>query len=94
MTKNELAKEVAVSEKLTMSTAVKAVDGIIRVVKETLTKGEPIYLRGFGTLSVVDREAKQARDFKTGEAITIPAQRVVKFKPSTELKDLVNNETV
>ena len=94
MTKNELAKEIAVSEKLTMTTTVKAVDGVIRVIKETLAKGEPIYLRGFGTLSVVDREARPGHDFKTGEAIILPAKRVVKLKPSRELKDLVNNETV
>ncbi len=38
MTKNDLAREVAVSEKLHLSTAVKAVDGIIRVIKEALAK--------------------------------------------------------
>lgn len=42
MTKNELAKEVAVSEKLHLSTAVKAVDGILRVMKQALATGENI----------------------------------------------------
>ena len=90
MTKNELAKEVAASEKLTMSTAVKAVDGVIRVIKETLAKGEPIFIRGFGTLSVVTREARHGHDFRTGETITIAAKRVVRLKPSTELSNLIN----
>lgn len=48
MTKNDLAKEVAVSEKLCLSTAFKAVDGVIRVIKEALGKGEEVTLRGFG----------------------------------------------
>ena len=52
MTKNDLAREVSVSEKLHLSTAVKAVDGIIRVIKEALAKGEEVTLRGFGTLSL------------------------------------------
>lgn len=39
MTKNDLAREVSVSEKLHLSTAVKAVDGIIRVIKEALAEG-------------------------------------------------------
>ena len=46
MTKNDLAKEVAVSEKLCLSTAFKAVDGVFRVIKEALSKGEEVTLRG------------------------------------------------
>lgn len=91
MTKNELVKELAVSEKLHLSTAVKAVDGVIRIIKEALTKGEEITLRGFGTLAVVKREERPARHFSTGEPITIPAHRTVKLKISKELKDAMNN---
>ena len=69
MTKNDLAREVAVSEKLLLSTAVKAVDGALRVIKETLAKGEEVTLRGFGTLSVVQREERNAVHFKTKKPI-------------------------
>lgn len=92
MTKNELAKEVAVSEKLTLSTAFKAVDGVIRVMKESLAKGEDITLRGFGTLSVAMREPRKAVHFATKEPITIPAHRTVKFRASADLKNLLNDE--
>lgn len=91
MTKNDLARELAVSEKLHLSTAVKAVDGIIRILKESLTKGDDVSLRGFGTLAVVQREERPARHFSTGEHITIPAHRTVKFKISNELKDAINS---
>lgn len=94
MTKNDLAKEVAVSEKLCLSTAVKAVDGIFRVIKETLAKGEEVTLRGFGTLSVVKRDERNAVHFKTKEPIVVPARRTVKFIISKELKELLNNGTV
>lgn len=93
MTKNDLAREVAVSEKLHLSTAVKAVDGIFRVIKETLAKGEGVTLRGFGTLSVVQREERNAVHFKTKEPIVVPAHRSVKFRISKELKELLNNGT-
>ena len=56
MTKNELAKEVAVSEKLHLSTTFQAVDGILRVIKETLAKGEPVIIRGFGTFQPISRQ--------------------------------------
>ncbi|MBD5210992.1 MAG: integration host factor subunit beta [Bacteroidales bacterium] len=94
MTKNELARELAVSEKLHLSTAVKAVDGIVRIMKETLAKGEEITLRGFGTLSVVKREQKNALHFKTKEPIVVPAHNSVKFKISNELKNTLNNGNV
>lgn len=94
MTKNDLAREVAVSEKLCLSTAVKAVDGIFRVIKETLAKGEEVTLRGFGTLSVVKRDERNAVHFKTKEPIVVPAHNTVKFRISKELKELLNNGTV
>lgn len=94
MTKNDLAREVAVSEKLHLSTAVMAVDGIIRVIKEALAKGEDVTLRGFGTLSVVQREERNAVHFVTKEPIVIPAHRSVKFRISKELKEQLNNGTV
>lgn len=91
MTKNDLVKELAVSEKLTLTTATKAVDGVIRVIKETLAKGEDVTLRGFGTLAVVDCAEKTARNLTTGEPIIVPAHKAVKFKTSKELKEALNN---
>ena len=94
MTKNELAKELAVSEKLHLSTAVKAVDGIVRIMKESLAKGEEVTLRGFGTLAPVNREERNATHFKTKEQIVVPAHRSVKFRISKELKELLNDGNV
>ncbi len=94
MKKIELAKELAVSEKLHLSTAVKAVDGVIRIIKETLAKGEEVTLRGFGTLSPVKREERNATHFKTKEPIIVPAHTSVKFKISKELKTILNNGTM
>ncbi len=88
MTKNELAKEVAVSEKLHLSTTFQAVDGIIRVIKETLANGESVVIRGFGTFQPYQAPERTARNFKTGDPVTIPAHRSVKFRIS---KDLVKN---
>lgn len=93
MTKNDLVRELAVSEKLHLSTAVKAVDGIVRIMKESLAKGEEITLRGFGTLTPVKREERNAIHFKTKEPIVVPAHRSVKFKISNELKNTLNNGT-
>lgn len=94
MTKNDLARELAVSEGLHLSTAVKAIDGTIRILKESLAKGEDITLRGFGTLSITECAERKAVHFATKEPITIPAHRSVKFRISKELKDQLNNGAV
>ncbi len=94
MTKNDLAKELAVSEKMLLSTAFKAVDGTIRILRETLAKGEDVTLRGLGTLSPIRREARNALHFKTKEPIVVPAHTSVKFRPGKELKELLNDGEV
>lgn len=92
MTKNDLIRELAVSEKLTLTTATKAVDGAIRIIKENISKGEDLFIRGFGSLAVVNCAEKTARNISTGQPIVVPAHKSVKFKPSKELKELLNNE--
>lgn len=92
MNKNMLAKEVAVSEKVTLTTAFKTVDGALRVIAETLAKGESVKLRGFGALNVVNRPERVLKDVRTGKPVTVPAHKSVRFKPSKEFVAKVNNE--
>lgn len=90
MNKNKLAQELAVSERLPLSTAFKAVDGLIRIASETLAKGEDIAIRCFGVFTPVNRAERPARNPKTNEEIMVPAHRTVKFRPSKELKESLN----
>ncbi|WP_305277826.1 HU family DNA-binding protein [uncultured Duncaniella sp.] len=91
MTKHQLENELATSAKLPLSTAVKAIDGLIRIAKEKLAEGEEISIRGFGTLSIANREERKGRNPKTGEEVLIPAHRTVTFKISKEFKETLNN---
>lgn len=90
MTKNELAREVSVSEKLHLSTTVKAIDGTLRVIKEALAKGEVVVIRGFGTFNPVEVAERTARNFKTGKPLVIPAHTSVKLRASKELVKAIN----
>lgn len=85
---------MAVSENLTLTTATKAVDGVVRIIKENLAKGDSLFIRGFGTLAVVDCAPKTARNISTGEVVIVPAHKSVKFKASKELKTSLNNGTL
>ena len=90
MNKNQLAQQLAISERLPLSTAFMAVDGIIRIIGETLAKGDDLALRSFGVFSPVYREQRPARNPITNEVVIVPAHRTVKFRPSKELKESLN----
>lgn len=90
MTKNELAREVSVSEKLHLSTTVKAIDGTLRVIKEALAKGEVVVIRGFGTFTPVEVAERTTRNFNTDKPLVIPAHTSVKLRASKELIKAIN----
>lgn len=56
---------------------------------DTLASGERIEIRGFGSFSLRHRQAKQARNPKSGETISVPAKHVPKFKAGKELRNRV-----
>ena len=55
-----------------------------------MQKGEKVQLVGFGTFEVSERAAREGRNPKTGETMTISASKSPKFKAGKALKDLVN----
>ncbi len=91
MNKSELISKVADLSGFTKSDAAKAVDAFIDAVKKSLASGEEVRLVGFGTYTVVKREATTGRNPRTGAAIKIPASKQPKFRAGKELKEAVNN---
>jgi DNA-binding protein HU-beta len=89
MTKADLVGKVAGDSKITKAQAEKAVDAFVAAVSASLSKGEKVTLVGFGTFSVGARSAREGRNPRTGVKITIPASKVVKFKPGKSLSDKV-----
>ena len=73
----------------TKTTAEQAVEKVIEVISSSLKKGEEVSIAGLGIFSVKERAARQARNPRTGEAISVPAMKVPKFKASKHLKDAV-----
>ena len=87
-TKKDLV--AAVVEKLNCSqqAASKMVDSMFVALREKLIAGDRIEIRGFGTLTVKDSQARpKARNPRTGEIIDVPARRKAVFKPGKELRE-------
>ena len=89
MTKAEVVAKVASEAGITKSMAEKAVDGFVSAVSDALATGDKITLVGFGTFSVGERSQREGRNPRTGEKISIPASKVVKFKAGKTLSEKV-----
>jgi integration host factor subunit beta len=70
------------------------VDTLFESVIQALKEGDKLEVRGFGSFRVRQRNARVGRNPKTGEKVEVPAKRVPYFKPSKELKDLINQKPV
>ena len=89
MNKTDFIAEVAKKAELDKKASEKAVNAVLDVITAELAKGEKIQFVGFGTFEVRERAAKQGRNPKTGEAITVPASKAPVFKAGKGLKDEV-----
>jgi DNA-binding protein HU-beta len=74
-------------------TAEKAINVIFAAITESIQKGGIVRLIGFGTFAVKQRQARTARNPRTGEAIQVPAKRVIRFSPGKALKEAVANQS-
>src|SRR5881398_3328228 len=91
MTKADLVEEVAKVTELTRKDSEVIVDTMFESVIRALKSGDKLEVRGFGSFRVRQRNARVGRNPKTGEKVDVPAKRVPYFKPSKELKDLIND---
>ena len=90
MNKAELIDYIAGKSGLSKADAAKALDAVVESITEGLSNGDRIALVGFGSWSVEQRSARTGRNPRTGDAIQIPAKKVVKFKAGAGLSDAVN----
>ncbi len=90
MTKADLVEEVLTLGDLTRRDCEIIVETVFESVVGALKKGDKIEIRGFGSFRIRQRKSRVGRNPKTGAKVEVPAKRVPYFKPSKELRDLVN----
>ncbi len=87
MNKTELIEAVATSSKATKAQTATMLNGLLDVIQKSLAGGNNVQLVGFGTFSVTERAGREGRNPATGKNMTIPAKKVVKFKPGKTLSE-------
>jgi integration host factor subunit beta len=92
MTKADLIEEVARITDVTRRDSEVIVESIFDSIVHSLRAGDKIEIRGFGSFRTRQRNSRVGRNPKTGDRVEVPAKKIPFFKPSKELKDLVNHE--
>ena len=90
MTKADIVDRVAAGTGLTKLETEAIIEGFFKTVIEALKEGRGIEIRGFGSYKVKKKNARHARNPKTGEQVHVPEHFVPTFKFSRDFKDMVN----
>lgn len=90
MTKADLVDRVTGLGDLTRRDSEVIVDTLFDSIIHALKTNDKVEVRGFGSFRTRQRNSRTGRNPKTGAKVDVPAKRVPFFKPSKELRDMVN----
>lgn len=85
MNKTDLINEIAAKANINKTTAKAALDATLESIEQALANDDKVQLIGFGTFTVIEKDARTGINPRTKEKIEIPARKVVKFKPAADL---------
>lgn len=91
MRKAELVNEIAQKTGVPKVDVLVALEQFFKEVKSSLSDGENVYIRGFGSFVVKKRKEKIGRNIQKNTAITIPAHYIPHFRPSKDLSEKVKS---
>lgn len=89
MTKADIVSEIAKSTGVDKAAVLETVEKFMEVVKDSLSHGENVYLRGFGSFIVKTRSEKTARNISKNTTIIVPEHNIPAFKPAKVFMDKV-----
>ena len=92
MTKSELVEQLsATNNGLNKKEAELIVNTIFDSIGDALVVGDRVEIRGFGSFSIRERDAREARNPKSGEVVKIPSKKTPFFKTGKELRARVDS---
>lgn len=91
LTKTIISEKIQNRLDISRTETYEIVEELLEIVKETIASGEDIMISGFGKFCVNEKKARKGRNPATDEEMTLPARRVVTFKCSGKLRDMINS---
>ena len=89
--KADLVNKIASEMDIPKQEAEEGVNLFFHSIKEAILRGEEIEIRGFGSFRFRKRTSRSGRNPRTGEPVKVPPKKVLYFKPSKLLKELINS---
>ena len=89
MNKADIVNEIANNTGIDKVTVLTTVEAFMETVKDSLSKNENVYLRGFGSFVIKERAEKTARNISKNTTIIIPAHNIPSFKPAKTFVSVV-----
>ncbi len=91
MIKADLITKIAREMDIPKQEAEDGVNLFFQSIKEAILRGEEIEIRGFGSFRFRKRTSRAGRNPRTGEPVKVPPKKVLYFKPSKLLKQMLNS---
>ncbi len=91
LTKTIIAERIQKNLDLSRPTTSEIMETFLEIIKETIEDGEDIMISGFGKFCVNEKQARKGRNPATDQEMTLSARKVVTFKCSGKLRDLINS---
>lgn len=82
MTKADIVNEISKNTGIDKATVLASVESFMDIVKGSLSSGDNVYLRGFGSFVIKKRAQKTARNISKNTTIIIPEHNIPAFKPA------------
>lgn len=92
LTKSTIVEKIAEKNNLSPAEAKDTVEGILEIIKTTLTSGEDVMISGFGKFQVNEKAPRKGRNPATGEDMILAKRRVVTFKVAGKLRHRINGD--
>ena len=92
MTKADIVEKVYQKIGFSKKEASELVEMVFSLLKDVLCKGDKVKISGFGNFVIREKKSRVGRNPQTGDQITISARRVLTFRPSQVLKNVLNGE--
>jgi integration host factor subunit alpha len=89
MTKSDIAESIRTKVGIQRKDAEDFLESVLQIMKDTLSSGEEVKISGFGKFAVRQKNDRRGRNPQTGDIITITSRKVLTFKPSVLLKDVL-----
>lgn len=92
MNRSELIAALSEHKGLTNDEATQVIEALFDSIKEALTKGDRVEIRGFGSFKVKEYDGYTGRNPKTGEEVQVLPKKLPCFRVGKELRDVMNDK--